>query len=217
MKDAHVFDPFRQAGQGSTGRNHDRLGLGLALVQRLVELHGGHVTCESEGVDRGATFRVFVPLLAQSSPNAPGAAGSSSVLPSLAGIDVVLVDDQRESRESVAALLAQAGARALAAACAEEAIAHLEGAARDGTDQVIVCDIAMPGDDGYATLKRIRAWEQSRADGGARRPAIALSAFTQREDRIRALAQGFQMHLAKPVTPAELILVIASIAHGVRV
>src|SRR5436189_172013 len=82
------------------------------------------------------------------------------------------------------------GARVLAAACDEEAIAHLEGAARDRADQVIVCDIAMPGDDGYATLKRIRAWEQSRADGGARRPAIALSAFTQREDRIRALAQG---------------------------
>jgi len=218
----YLFDPFRQADQGTSSRRQEGLGLGLVLVQRLAELHGGRVTCQSEGVDRGTTFRVYLPLRRDSGarvvlPDARSSDPGASILPSLDGIRVLLIDDQVEARESVAALLAQAGARVSAAASGKEALAHLERGEGSGGAEVVVCDIAMPDEDGYATLKRIRAWEQSRADGGARRPAIALSAFTQREDRIRALAQGFQMHLAKPVTPAELILVIASIAHGVRV
>jgi CheY-like chemotaxis protein len=106
----------------------------------------------------------------------------------------------------------------LVAASCDEAIARLAADAPEGKSEVIVCDIAMPGDDGYATLKRIRAWEAEHlAPGVTRRPAIALSAFTQREDRIRALSEGFQMHLTKPVAPAELIIVIASVARGLRV
>ena len=211
----HVFDPFGENANG-TGRQHGGLGLGLALAQRLVELHGGHVTCESDGVDRGAAFRVFLPLLP------PGRAApvsapprTATALPSLAGVGVIVIDELRESRESLAALLLQAGARVLAAASAEEAIGRLDALGAEGADEVIVCDVTLPGDEGCAPLRAVRAWEQAR--GEIRRPAIALSAFTQREDRLHALAQGFQMHLTKPVAPAELILVIASIAHGVRV
>jgi PAS domain S-box-containing protein len=216
-----LFDPFRQADQGSSSRRQEGLGLGLALVQRLAELHGGHVSCESEGVDRGATFRVHLPLrrgvgrvLVDPGP----AQESTSALPSLAGIRVLLIDDQREARESLATLLTQAGAGVRTASSGREALQLLESGASAETPEVIVCDIAMPDEDGYRTLKRIRAWEASLGDDAmTRRPAIALSAFTQREDRIRALSEGFQMHLTKPVAPAELIIVISSVARGMRV
>ncbi len=214
----YLFDPFRQAEAGSSSRKQDGLGLGLALVQRLAQLHGGYVTCESEGVDRGATFRVHLPLRRDSGARvalARPARGeeAASTLPSLAGIGVLLIDDQREARESLGALLRQAGAEVTLAGSCEEAMAHL--ALADERPEVVVCDIAMPGEDGYATLKRIRAWEAARP-GRARRPAVALSAFTQREDRIRALSEGFQMHLTKPVAAAELLIVIASVARGMR-
>jgi PAS domain S-box-containing protein len=215
----YVFDPFRQADQGASARSQEGLGLGLALVQRLAQLHDGHVTCESEGPNRGATFRVHLPLRHPDPARAPlpaaAARAAAPALPSLAGIRVLLIDDQREARESLAALLAQTGARVATAASCHEAMAHL--ALEDAGDEpeVIVCDIAMPGEDGYATLRRIRNWEASRP-ARSRRPAVALSAFTQREDRQRALAEGFQMHLAKPVAPMELASVISSVARGLR-
>ena len=211
----YVFDPFRQA-QAVIGRSQDGLGLGLALAQRLAQLHGGHVTCESEGPNRGATFRVYLPLRREAVART-ASVHARPAPPSLAGIRVLVIDDQREARESLAALLAQSGARVATAASCHEAMAHL--ALEDPSDEpeVIVCDIAMPGEDGYATLRRIRNWEASRP-GRARapRPAVALSAFTQREDRQRALAEGFQTHLAKPVVPAELATVISNIARGPR-
>jgi PAS domain S-box-containing protein len=217
----YVFDPFRQADAGGSRRAQEGLGLGLSLVQRLAELHGGHVTCESGGLGRGSTFRVHLPLRRESGTrvvvgHAHGEDGTAA-LPSLAGVRVLLIDDQREARESVAALLGQTGAHVATAASCQEALARLALDDEGGEPEVIVCDIAMPGEDGYATLGRVRAWE-ARHPGGARRrrPAIALSAFTQRDDRIRALAAGFQMHLTKPVAPAELIAVIASVARGMQ-
>lgn len=218
----YVFDPFRQADQGSDRRSQEGLGLGLALVQRLAELHGGYATCESEGPDRGAIFRVYLPLRRDSGTRVVGvsaaAQGAATTLPSLSGIRVLLIDDQREARESVAALLTQAGANVTMASSGQEALAHLALSDDSGEPEIIVCDIAMPGEDGYATLRRIRAWESSGARGARpRRPAVALSAFTQREDRIRALSEGFQMHLTKPVAPAELLIVVSSVARGMRV
>ncbi len=213
----YVFDPFRQDERSPASRRGDGLGLGLALVRRLAEMHGGYVTCESEGLGRGATFRVYLPLRRESAARViigRDLREAHAELPSLAGIHVLLIDDQREARESLAALLRQAGAAVFVAASGKEALAQLEGGAA-GEDDVIICDIAMPGEDGYATLKRIRAWEA--AHSRPRRPAIALSAFTQREDRMRALTEGFQMHLTKPVAPAELAVVVASVARGLRV
>ena len=219
----YVFDPFRQADQGSSRRSQEGLGLGLALVQRLAELHGGHVTCESGGAQRGSTFRVHLPLRRESGAGAVSPSARPPVaapaLPSLAGIRVLLIDDQREARESLAALLSQTGAKVATAASCQEAMAHLAINQDAGHEpEVIVCDIAMPGEDGYATLRRIRKWEATRPPGArARRPAVALSAFTQREDRLKALAEGFQMHLTKPVAPVELATVISSVARGMRV
>jgi PAS domain S-box-containing protein len=216
----YLFDPFRQADQGSSRRSQEGLGLGLALVRRLAELHGGYATCESAGVNRGSTFRVYLPLLSGTGrrvtvERAGGASVSS--LPSLSGIRVLLIDDQREARESLATLLTQAGAGVTAAASCQEALAHLAVGEEHEQPQVIVCDIAMPGEDGYATLKRIRAWEATRGGGRPMRPAVALSAYAQREDRMRALAEGFQMHLTKPVAPAELIIVLSRVVRGMRI
>lgn len=215
----YLFDPFRQAEPGARGRRHAGLGLGLALAQRLAELHGGYVSCESAGADRGATFRVYLPLRRDAgarvalADSPPTVARDGPSLPSLAGIRVLLIDDQREARESLGALLAQAGAEVTLAASGQEALAHLalNGDAR--VPEVIVCDIAMPVEDGYATLERIRRWEAAKPGRGSR-PAIAVSAFNQREDRMRALARGFQTHLTKPVAPAELVVVIASLARA---
>lgn len=218
----YVFDPFRQADQGASSKRKG-LGLGLALVQRLTELHGGRVTCVSDGPARGASFTVYLPLQGDVHSRvvldqALRDADLTASLPSLAGVGVLLIDDQREARESVAALLELAGARVHVAASCQEALECLRRGNAGDLDEVIVSDIAMPGEDGYATLKRIREWESKQPGARPRhRPAIALSAFTQREDRLRAFSEGYQMHLTKPVAPAELILVIANVARGMRV
>ena len=212
-----VFDPFRQANTGYR-RGLDGLGLGLALAHRLVELHGGEVSCESDGVGRGATFRVFLPLRRDlgprgvRSPEAPQESPRRES-PTLQGIRVLVIDDQREARDSLAALLQQAGANVATAGSGHEALAHL--ALSDGLHpEIVVCDIAMPGEDGYATLRRIRAWESRVGRAGSpNRPAIAISAFAHREDRVRTLAEGFHAHLTKPVVPSELVGTIAGLAR----
>lgn len=212
----HVFDAFRQADQGATRRVQQGVGLGLALVQRLAQLQGGHVTCASAGEGHGSAFQVFLPLCREAGTRAVPASGPATVapVPSLDGIGVLLIDDQRESRESLAALLAQAGASVRAASSGTEALALLASSPPADTPEVIVCDIAMPDEDGYAALKRIRAWESSSPAPGVRRPAIAISAYGEREDRLRALSEGFQTHLAKPISPDELMLAIANASRG---
>lgn len=214
----HVFDPFRQADQGSTRRVQQGVGLGLALAQRLAELHGGHVTCESAGPGMGSTFRVYLPLRhdAAARPALTPSLAALSNLPSLDGIGVLLIDDQREARESLAALLAQSGAAVRMAASAREALQLLEASPEAEVPEVIVCDIAMPDEDGYAALKRIRAWEAAQPGPAASRPAVAISAYSEREDRLRALSEGFQAHLSKPISPAELMLVISNAARTAR-
>ena len=213
-----VFDPFGQADQRSSRPVQQGVGLGLALAQKLAELHGGHVTCESAGVNRGSTFRVHLPLRQESvlRPALMPAHAGSAHLPSLEGISVLLIDDQREARESLAAVLGQAGANVRAAASAHEALDLLRSSAPPDAPEVVVCDIAMPDEDGFATLKRIRAWEAEQPQPAVRRPAVAISAYSEREDRLRALSEGFQMHLSKPISPAELMLVISNAARAAR-
>ncbi|HYC35468.1 MAG TPA: ATP-binding protein [Usitatibacter sp.] len=216
----HVFDPFRQADQKSSRRSQEGLGLGLALVQRLAKLHGGYATCESSGPARGSTFRVYLPLHGDAARRPPAEQKVEPTIPAappaLTGVRVLLIDDQREARESLAALLGQAGARVTAAASGQEALAHLALADEEEQPHVVVCDIAMPGEDGYTTLRRIRAWDASRGRRAEERPAVAISAFAQREDRQRALDEGFQAHLTKPVAPAELMGAISGMAQGLR-
>ncbi|HEY8609245.1 MAG TPA: ATP-binding protein [Noviherbaspirillum sp.] len=212
----HLFSRFSQEDTSST-RGHSGLGLGLFLVRHLVELHGGWVKAESAGESKGTTFYVYFPLRARSDQYltvGPSEDTSGSTpLPSLSGLNVLLIDDQAEAREALTIVLTGAGANVFAGSCAPEAFAWLEGRSPDQLPDVLVCDIAMPGEDGYSVLQRIRGWRSPRGDTPLKRmPALALTAFAQREDRIRALTAGFQMHVTKPVAPEELIVVIDTMA-----
>ena len=202
----HVFDRFRQADASST-RAHGGLGLGLAIVRHVVELHGGSVEVASEGEGKGATFSVRLPLMpvsgAQASPS-PGTAASSAV--SLAGVSVLVVDDDLDSRELVSISLARCGAEVRSVSSAQAAL----DAVAEKLPDVLLSDIEMPGMDGYALIKRIRALPPER---GGRVPAAALTAYARSEDKLNALQRGFQMHLAKPIEPAELATVVASLAR----
>ena len=206
----HVFERFRQADNTRT-RTHGGLGLGLAIVRDLVAQHGGAVAAESAGKGQGATFTVRLPLV-EGRPEArrvvalgPAFKGERAPAAStLRGVRVLVVDDDPDARESVAAVLEQAGATVQAVESAGDAVESLE---REPSD-VLVSDIAMPGVDGYTLLGRARARLRGREI-----PAAALTAYAGSEDRGRALAAGFQAHLAKPVDPAQLVAVVAELAH----
>lgn len=208
-----LFDRFSQADTSST-RDHSGLGLGLFLVRHLAELHGGSIRAESEGEDRGTTFTVQFPLRVRNDKyNATATLEDSGAvagpLPSLNGARILLIDDQAEARESLTVLLTAAGADVFAAESALQALAWLPTIAGNALPHVLICDIAMPGEDGYAALRKLRSWKLDGEHAPLQRlPALALTAFAQREDRIRALAAGFQMHMTKPVAPEELIVVI---------
>ena len=207
-----LFTRFSQEDTSST-RDHSGLGLGLFLVRHLIELHGGRVKAESEGESKGSTFSVTFPLRVRSDKyltvGPPDVSGTGMPLPSLEGLRILLVDDQEEARESLTEVLTGAGARVLAAGSSADAVALLDACPNGALPDMLVCDIAMPGEDGYSALRRLRNWKAR--DGSMplhRMPALALTAFAQREDRIRALTAGFQMHVTKPVAPEELIVVI---------
>ena len=209
----HIFEPFRQA-DGTSTRAYGGLGLGLAIVHDVVELHRGTIEVESKGKGQGATFTVKLPLVGAPSEAARGVARQPALPreefrpgPSLQGVRVLLVDDDAGARESVAAVLEQSGASVRAVESAAEAVETLE---REPPD-VLLSDIAMPGLDGYALLGQARARLQ-----GAQLPAAALTAYAGATDRTRALAAGFQAHLAKPVDPAELVAVVAQLAYATR-
>ena len=204
----HVFERFRQADSTRT-RTHGGLGLGLAIVRDLVALHGGAVAAESNGRGQGATFTVRLPLAggpeARRVTAPPALQGERPpAAPTLRGVRVLVVDDDRDARESVAAVLEQAGATVRAVESAGDAVESLEHEPSD----VLLSDIAMPGVDGYTLLGRARARLRGREI-----PAAALTAYAASEDRSRALAAGFRAHLAKPVDPAELVAVVADLAH----
>jgi CheY-like chemotaxis protein len=209
----YVFDRFRQ-GDASTTRRHGGLGLGLAIVKQLVELHGGNIRVKSGGIGQGATFTLHLPLIAlhtgpvneRRHPRAP--LHQSEPLPEVspANVHVLVVDDDGDARDLVQRLLQMAGATVSMAGSASEAMERILAERPD----VLVCDIGMPGEDGYTFIRRLRSIEETQ--GGAL-PAVALSAYARSDDRTKAIRSGFQNHLAKPVEPAELLAVISSLAN----
>jgi len=199
-----VFEQFRQASAADTRAGG--LGLGLAIVKHIVELHDGTVTAASAGAGQGATFTVTLPLNKGAESAAVTVAGGTSVADApLAGLRIVVVDDQEDSRDLIDFLLTQQGAVVTGAASAAEAFAAVKGHPPD----VLLSDIEMPDENGYAFIKRVRAL--GREDGGAV-PAAAMTAHGSREDRDRALAAGFQRHLPKPFQPADLFALVGDLA-----
>jgi PAS domain S-box-containing protein len=208
----YVFERFRQADSSST-RVYSGLGLGLAIVRQLLELHGGTVRAYSEGEGKGATFTIKLPLMPVHVKPYLGEHVHPTVdlgvpfdnPPTLNGVRVLIVDDEVDSRELLVAALEECEAQVFAVASASEALKAVSQFQPD----VLVSDIGMPLEDGYSLICKVR---QLSAEQGGEIPAIALTAYARAEDRMKAIASGFQMHIPKPVEPAELVTVVASLA-----
>ncbi len=208
----HIFERFRQADASST-RSEAGLGLGLTIVRHLVELHDGSVTAASAGEGKGATFTVDLPVAAPGeerrvAASDPGESAGEAIL-ALRGVRVLIVDDHADSRELFNAILSQQGAEVTAFETVREALT----AARHARPDVIVCDLAMPGDDGFALIREVRSWP---SEQGRTVPALALTAYARVEDRERALRAGFQVHLSKPVEPRDLLDAVTRLALAAR-
>jgi len=205
----YLFERFRQADASNT-RAHGGLGLGLAIVRHLAELHGGSVNAANRESETGAVFTLRLPRRSAAASRTvreseAGVRGAAA-LPSLAGLRLLVVDDEPDAREMVKTLLERHGARVTVASSTREA---LEAVERRGFD-VLISDIGMPGEDGYSLMRRIRD-RPSRHGGDL--PAVALTAYASEQDRLRSLDAGFQTHLAKPVQPHELVVVTANLAR----
>ncbi|BAY42717.1 multi-sensor hybrid histidine kinase [Scytonema sp. HK-05] len=208
----YVFERFRQA-DSSTTRTYSGLGLGLAIVRHLVELHGGTVHAESQGEGKGATFKVRLPLVKESRTReqqakkenmAPVLLCTSTPLPILDGLQILVVDDEADTREFLVAAVEMCGAEVIAVSSAIEAIEVISQHRFD----VLVSDVGMPEEDGYSLIRKVRKLPKEQ---GGDIPAVALTAYAREEDRMRSLSQGFQMHLSKPVEPDKLATMIASL------
>jgi len=213
----HVFERFRQA-DGSTTRAHGGLGLGLAIVRHLVELHGGAVRAESEGEKKGATFTVKLPVLlpddqksvGEIQPKQSSTVGLTRSEPAsdLEGVRVLVVDDEEDARELVSTMLGRYGAVVQTAASTTEALDFLES----WNPRVLIADIGMQGEDGYELIRKVRALPGKTGTI----PALALTAYARIEDRMRALSAGFQVHLSKPIDSAQLASAVSNLADAVK-
>jgi signal transduction histidine kinase/FixJ family two-component response regulator len=208
----HIFDRFRQADPG-TNRIHGGMGLGLSIVRQLVELHGGEIRAESEGEGKGATFIVSLPFVAMEEELglAERRLATAAVHleiecpPGLQGLRVLVVDDEADTRDMLRAVLEQCNVEVITAGSvseALEAVTHLH-------PDVLISDLGMPEEDGYSLIAKVRALP---ADRGGQIPAAALTAYVRAEDRVRVLRSGFQLHVPKPVEPAELVTVVAHLS-----
>ncbi|HYB97830.1 MAG TPA: ATP-binding protein [Candidatus Limnocylindrales bacterium] len=210
-----LFDRFRQA-DGSSARRHGGLGLGLAIVRHMVELHGGAVVAESLGRGRGATFTVRLPLAPAPEAGVQRRAASRAPAPpvsdtvtALEGMRLLVIDNDRDTLNVLYAMLKENGATVRTASSAAEAFEVLQWF----NPAVLIADLAMPGEDGFSFIARLRARE---ARAGKQIPAVALTAYARVEDRRRALSAGFNMFVPKPVEPGELVAVVASLAGSAR-
>lgn len=200
-----VFERFRQA-DSTTTRSHNGLGLGLAIVRHLVELHKGTILAQSSGSGQGATFTVRLPLLQDNRGNREATGKISSPIAStpLAGLRVLVVDDETDTRNFLSFMFEEYGAFATAVGSVDEALAVLEQTKPD----ILISDIGMSQQDGYTLIRKLRSLEPEK---GGLIPAIALTAYTREEDRLEVLSAGFQQHLSKPIDPNKLIAAIANI------
>jgi signal transduction histidine kinase/CheY-like chemotaxis protein len=204
----HLFEPFRQA-EGGFARSHGGLGLGLTITKRLVELHGGTIEAHSDGAGRGATFVVRLPCAGRSrdASSADLTAGREPAIAgerAMSGLNVLLVEDEPDTREVLLALFDACGARVCGTSSAAEALEQFQRARPD----ILVSDIGLRGEDGLALIRKVR-----RLPGGGDLPALALTAFVRAEDRDAAVAAGFDAHVQKPIDPAQLLL---SMMHLLR-
>jgi len=207
-----VFDRFRQA-DGSFTRGHGGLGLGLSIVRSLVEMHAGAVHAQSEGLNRGATFTVWLPAVSggalPSSDRHESGVLAAANSRALGGTTILVVDDDGDANTLVCEILSKGGARVIAARSGAEALRRLQS--DQPRPDLIVSDIGMPNMDGYEFIRRVRGLSP---DMGGSARAIALTAYAGVEDRMRARAAGYDLHLAKPFMPADLVGASTALVKG---